>query len=106
MGNTNATPINPGGGITIYGGTEQNPTKILFSSGTSSGSRAFEIGEITGSTITNLGIVLGATVTNTSGDADVKYSFDNGATVSSYQISGSGTFEVPEGAGLLDVQSV
>jgi hypothetical protein len=105
-GNTNAAPIAPGGGITIYGGTEQNPTKILFSSGASGGSRAFEIGEITGSTITNLGIVLGATVTNTSGDADVKYSSDDGATVSSYLIVGSGTFEVPEGAGLLDVQSV
>ena len=100
-GNTNTTPIAPGGGITLYGGTDSNPTKILFSSGTSSGSRTFERAEIYGSTITNLGLVLGATVTTTN-DVEIEYSFDDGATTSNAQLT-SGTFEVPEGAALTKV---
>jgi hypothetical protein len=99
--NKNPTPIAPGGGITLYGGTDSNQTKILFSSGTSSGSRTFERAEIYGSTITNLSLVLGATVTTTN-DVEIEYSFDDGATTSNAQLI-SGTFEVPEGAALVKV---
>ena len=61
-GNTNAVPINPGGGITLYGGPYDSGTKIVYGSGADVSSRWFEDLEIRGTSITNQGIIYGATV--------------------------------------------
>ena len=95
-GNTIATPINPGGVITIHGGGLYDPTKIVYSSGGSVDSRSFEDLEIKGSTITNLGLVYGATVYSLAGDDhEILYTEDDGATSSSVVISGETTYVVP-----------
>lgn len=59
-GNTNTTPIKPGGGVTIPAGAIVN---VIGSGGTSGPCGYFSDLAITGTTITNLGRILGATVT-------------------------------------------
>lgn len=95
-GNTNATPIYPGGGITLYGGALNSATTIIYSSGGNVGSRTFEDLEIQGATITKLGLVYGATVYSLAGDDhEIIYTEDNGATSSSVFISGETVYVVP-----------
>ena len=97
-GNTNPTPINPGGGITLYGGDCSSPPTIAFSSGTSSGTRTFEDLEVHGATISALGIIYGATVYSQAGDDhNVYFTEDNGATSSSVIVTGATEYVVPGG---------
>ena len=102
-GNTNPTPINPGGGITFVSGGNK---MIRYGSGTSSGTRLFEDVEICGSSISNLGIIYGATVyfPESHGPLDVWYTTDSGTTSSSVQISGGTPTFVVDG-GLVSVES-
>ena len=102
-GNTNATPINPGGGITFESG---GSTTIRYGSGTSSGTRSFEYVGIRGSSIGNLGIIYGATVyfPESHGPLDVWYTTDSGITSSLVQISGGTPTFVVDG-GLVSVES-
>lgn len=97
-GNTNATPINPGGNITLHGGASTAPTVIVYGSGSVVGSRRFEDLEIHGTSISNQGIIYGATV-YAPADADhyIYYTADNGATSDSVIVRGSTAYVVSGG---------
>ena len=96
--NTNATPIAPGGGITLYGGPYDSGTKIVYGSGSAVSSRWFEDLEIRGTSITNQGIIYGATVYSHAGDDHgIGYTTDGGVTTSEVFVSGETTYVVPGG---------
>ena len=87
--------INPGGGITLYGGDHYElPTAIIGSGGVS---RTFENCEIHGETITSLGLIYGATIYPGEYGHDVTYTEDGGTTSSSVVVTGQTTFVVPGG---------
>lgn len=88
-GNTNATPVRPGGGIVIYGGPMTSGTKIIGSAGSAAQTREFEDVEIHGTSISNPGIICGATVTIPDERIyHIRYTMDGGSTSSSVTITG------------------
>lgn len=93
-GNSNATPINPGGGITLYGGLSGSLTAIIGSGGVS---HTFEECEVHGSTITSLGLIYGATIYPGQYGHDVVYTEDGGTTSSSTLVGADSSFVVPGG---------
>lgn len=94
-----ASSIVPGGGITLYGGSLNSETKIVYGSGSSVGSRTFDGLEVYGTTITNQGIISGATVYSDENSwiHYVLYTTDDGATSSSVMLSGDAEYVVPGG---------
>lgn len=109
-GNTNTTPINPGGGITICGGPMNSGTKIIGSAGAATQMREFEDVEIHGTSITKQGIIYGATVTiPDSRIYHVRYTL-NGGTISSVTITGPTVYvltdEISSQAGLTGVVNI
>ena len=110
-GNTNTTPINPGGGITLCGGPMNSGTKIVGSAGSATQMREFEDVEIHGASISNQGIIYGATVTiPDSRIYHVKYTVNGGLSSGSITITGPTVYvlrdEISSMAGLTGVVNI
>lgn len=105
-----ATVVNPGGGITLYGGSQTNHTKIYGSEGSATQLREFGAkATITGSAITKIGAITGATVTLASSSCQVEFIKSGEATVSSAFVQAADTpyvLATEQGAGTVLVKVV
>jgi len=107
-GNTNATPIDPGGGITLYGGAINSGTKIIGSAGSATQTRTFEDVTISGTSISNIGAIYGATISDVPTYGYVlTYTTDGGVTSNTHNLNDTAPTDVPgtfgSSAGVLSV---
>ena len=107
-GNTNATPINPSGGITLYGGVTDDRTTIYGSAGSATQSRGFSAEcVITGSAVTKIGAISGATVSLASSSCQLEFIKSGEETVSiTYMQANESPYvlETQQGAGAVLVR--
>ena len=107
-GNTNTTPIAPGGGITLYGGPMNSTTKIIGSAGSVTQMRTFEDAIVSGTSISKIGAIYGATITDVPGPGySLTYTTDNGSTSNTVGLNDTAptdvTAEYGSSAGVLSV---
>jgi hypothetical protein len=110
-GNANAMPVNPGGGIAIFGGPMTSGTIIIGSAGDITQKREFEDVEIHGASISKTGAVYGATVTIPDSKIyHVRYAAESGSASSSVTITGPTAYvlaeELSSQAGLTGVVNI
>ena len=108
-GNTNVTPIAPGGGITLDA-SPSSGVVIIGNAGSGTQTRTFAGGgTITGSAITNTGAISGATVTLPSSSCQIEFVKSGETVVSSAFIQASDTpyvLETQQGAGAVLVRAI
>ena len=108
-GNTNTTPVAPGGGITLDA-SPSSGVVIIGSAGSGTQTRTFAGGgTITGSAVTKIGAISGATVTLPSSSCQIEFVKSGETVVSSAFIQASETpyvLETQQGAGAVLVRAV
>ena len=108
-GNTNATPIAPGGGVIVYGTSDyENPTTIIGSAGSATEPRGFSARcTITGSAVTKNGAISGATVSLPSSSCQLDILKSGESVVSTVYMQASESpyvVETQQGAGTVLVR--
>ena len=107
-GNTNTTPVAPGGGITLDA-SPSSGVVIIGNAGSTTQTRTFAGGgTITGSAVTKIGAISGATVTLPSSSCQIEFVKSGETVVSSAFIQASETpyvLETQQGAGAVLVRT-
>ena len=107
-GNTNTTPVAPGGGITLDA-SPSSGVVIIGSAGSTTQTRTFAGGgTITGSAVTKIGAISGATVTLPSSSCQIEFVKSGETVVSSAFIQASETpyvLETQQGTGAVLVRA-